>query len=242
LNPRFSICKEVAKRVMNQKPAERKSPIKLPQYRMPEAEYVGGDRLQVAMDHGFVPTDLASTEILCEHPHGDTLLVYRNGSWIHRSSSGKGTEGRGCVTLRTFLQVVTQPVHGRLLLAGMLNGLRSDEYFEPPPPPPPPLPTVTFSAKPSTAEKGQLVTISWASENATDVCLELGTRASTVGPHGCEFVRLQDSTTFTLTATGPGGTQRATARVTVILPAPPPQASSPQKRQSCSKCHKPFPL
>jgi hypothetical protein len=32
------------------------------------------------------------------------------------------------------------------------------------------------------------------------------------------FVRLQDSTTFTLIATGPGGTKRATVSVTVIIP------------------------
>jgi curved DNA-binding protein CbpA len=100
----------------------------------------------------------------------------------------------------------------------MLAMLNSGEYYEPPPP----LPTLTFSAAPSTVEKGQLVTIRWASTNATDLRMDLGSGGCKVGPHGCEVVRLQDSITFTLTATGPGGTQRATASVTVIIPPPPP--------------------
>jgi hypothetical protein len=90
----------------DQKPGERKSLIKLPQYRMAEAEYIGGARLQVAMDHGFVPTDLDSTKVLCVHPDGATLYVFRYGDWIHTSSSGVGTEGRGWENLRAFLDVV----------------------------------------------------------------------------------------------------------------------------------------
>ena len=77
--------------------------IKHPQYRMAEAEYIGGARLQVAIDHGFVPTDLDSTKVFCEHPDGDTLFVYRFGRWTHTSSSGKGTEGLGWENLRAFL-------------------------------------------------------------------------------------------------------------------------------------------
>jgi len=43
---------------------------------------------------------------------------------------------------------------------------------------------------------------------------------------GSSSVTPQDSTTYTLTATGPGGTQSATARVTVTIP-PPPEAPPP---------------
>ena len=91
---------------MDQKPGERKSLIKLPQNRMAEAGYVGGARLQVAIDHGFAPIDLDSTRVLCEHPDGDKLCVYRFGNWIHTSSSGKETEGQGWENLRAFLDVV----------------------------------------------------------------------------------------------------------------------------------------
>jgi len=101
-----SICREVVERVMEQKPAERKSLVKLPQYRLAEAECVGDARLQVAMYHGFVPTDLDSTKVLCEHPDGDTLLVYRDGSWIHTSSSGKETDGRGRENLCALMDAV----------------------------------------------------------------------------------------------------------------------------------------
>ncbi|MGD0698178.1 MAG: DnaJ domain-containing protein [Terriglobia bacterium] len=113
-----------------------------------------------------------------------------------------------------------------------LELLRSEEYYQPPPQPrPPPLPAVTLSANPSTVEKGQPVTLSWTSRNATELRLELGARVSMVGLQGSEVVRLQDSATFTLTATGPGGTQSATARVTVIIGAP-PQAQPKQDRRT----------
>jgi peptidoglycan-associated lipoprotein len=90
----------------------------------------------------------------------------------------------------------------------------------PPPPPPPPAPTVTLTAEPSTIDKGQSVTLSWSSQNATDLDLEPG--VGKVQASGSSSVTPQDSTTYTLTATGPGGTQSATARVTVSIPPPPP--------------------
>jgi hypothetical protein len=91
---------------MDLKSGGTKSIIKLPQRRMGEAEYIGGARLRVAIDHGFVPTDLDSTKVFCEHPDGTKLYVYRYGIWIHTSSSGKVTEGRGWENLRAFLDEV----------------------------------------------------------------------------------------------------------------------------------------
>jgi len=90
----------------------------------------------------------------------------------------------------------------------------------PPPPPPPPTPTVTLTAEPSTIDKGQSVTLSWTSQNATDLDLEPG--VGKVQASGSSSVTPQDSTTYTVTATGPGGTTSATARVTVTIPPPPP--------------------
>jgi len=90
----------------------------------------------------------------------------------------------------------------------------------PPPPPPPPAPTVTLTAEPSTIEKGQSVTLSWTSQNATD--LDLQPEVGKVQATGSQSVTPQDSTTYTITATGAGGTNTATARVTVTLPPPPP--------------------
>jgi peptidoglycan-associated lipoprotein len=90
----------------------------------------------------------------------------------------------------------------------------------PPPPPPPPAATVTLTAEPSTIERGQSVTLSWTSENAT--VLDLQPEVGKVQTSGSQTVTPQDSTTYTLTATGPGGTNTATARVTVTVPPPPP--------------------
>jgi peptidoglycan-associated lipoprotein len=85
---------------------------------------------------------------------------------------------------------------------------------------------VTLTAEPSTVDKGQSVTLSWSSQNATDLDLEPG--VGKVQASGSSSVTPQDSTTYTLTATGPGGTQTATARVTVtVQPPPPPPAPTP---------------
>jgi peptidoglycan-associated lipoprotein len=82
-----------------------------------------------------------------------------------------------------------------------------------------------LTAEPSTVEKGQSVTLSWTSQNATD--LELDNGVGKVQAQGSTTVTPQDSTTYTLTATGPGGTQTATARVTVTVPPPPPPPPPP---------------
>jgi peptidoglycan-associated lipoprotein len=77
-----------------------------------------------------------------------------------------------------------------------------------------------LTAEPSTIEKGQSVTLSWTSENATDLDLQPG--VGKVQAKGSTTVTPHDSTTYTITATGPGGTNTATARVTVTVPPPPP--------------------
>ncbi len=91
-----------------------------------------------------------------------------------------------------------------------------------PPPPPPPAPTVTLTAEPGTIDKGQSVTLSWTSQNATDLDLEPG--VGKVQASGSTSVTPQDSTTYTITATGPGGTANQSARVTVTIPPPPAEA------------------
>src|SRR5437588_5164973 len=88
----------------------------------------------------------------------------------------------------------------------------------PPPPPPPAAPTATLSADPNTIEKGQSTTLTWQTTNATDVTLG----PNKVDANGSATVSPADSTTFRLVAKGPGGTQEATARVTVTTPPPPP--------------------
>ena len=89
----------------------------------------------------------------------------------------------------------------------------------PPPPPPPPAPTASLTANPDTIQAGQSSTLSWQTQNATDVTIE---GIGKVDPSGSQQVSPTQSTTYTLTAKGAGGSQDATARVTVTQPPPPP--------------------
>jgi peptidoglycan-associated lipoprotein len=57
--------------------------------------------------------------------------------------------------------------------------------------------------------------------------LDLEPGVGKVQASGSSSVTPQDSTTYTLSATGPGGTQSATARVTVTIPPPPPPPPPP---------------
>jgi peptidoglycan-associated lipoprotein len=95
----------------------------------------------------------------------------------------------------------------------------------PPPPPPPPAPTATLAANPAVIEQGQSTTLTWETNNASDVNInDIGT----VMAAGSKTVTPGSSTTYTLIAKGPGGSQDASARVTVNAPvaqAPPPSIS-----------------
>jgi peptidoglycan-associated lipoprotein len=75
-----------------------------------------------------------------------------------------------------------------------------------------------LTASPDTIERGQSTTLTWQTTNATDVTLG----PNKVEPNGSATVSPTESTTFQLTAKGPGGTKDATARVTVTAPPPPP--------------------
>ena len=89
----------------------------------------------------------------------------------------------------------------------------------PPPPPPPPAPTASLSANPDTIQAGQSTTLTWQTQNATDVILE---GIGQVDPNVSRSLTPAQSTTYRLIAKGAGGTQEASARVTVTPPPPPP--------------------
>ncbi len=97
----------------------------------------------------------------------------------------------------------------------------------PPPPPPPPAPnapTASLSANPNTLNPGQSTTLTWQTTNATDVSID---GIGPVDTSGSRQVTPAESTTYRLMAKGPGGTQDATARVTVnAAPAPPQETSN----------------
>jgi peptidoglycan-associated lipoprotein len=98
----------------------------------------------------------------------------------------------------------------------------------------PDAPTASLSANPNTVDPGQSTTLTWQTTNATDVSID---GIGPVDPSGSRQVTPADSTTYHLVAKGAGGTQDATARVTVNpAPAPPPAATSnPPNRNSSRK-------
>jgi peptidoglycan-associated lipoprotein len=113
-----------------------------------------------------------------------------------------------------------------------VSGCKKKAAPPPPPPPPPPAPTASLSANPSSIEKGQSTTLTWQTQNATDVTIE---GIGSIEPSGSRQVTPADSTTYRLTAKGPGGTQDATARVTVQAPPPPPVQAGPSDEQLFSQ-------
>jgi peptidoglycan-associated lipoprotein len=113
----------------------------------------------------------------------------------------------------------------------------------PPPPPPPPAPVkqeapppkpsarvVNFTVEPATIQRGQSATLRWEVTGAESVTIEPG--IGTVPASGSRQIYPNESTTYTLTARGPGGNDGRTARVTVTeppAPAPTPPAPAPKE-------------
>jgi peptidoglycan-associated lipoprotein len=107
-------------------------------------------------------------------------------------------------------------VLGLVALAALAGGCKKQVASRPPAeaaPQPTAQPTVTLNASPTSVKSGDTVTLSWTSTNATDLDIEPG--VGKVVAQGTTPVNPTQSTTFTITATGPGGTATADARVTV---------------------------
>jgi len=105
----------------------------------------------------------------------------------------------------------------------------------PPPPPAPPAmtaPTASLSANPNTLDPGQPTTLTWQTTNATDVSID---GIGAVETSGTRQVTPVESTTYHLIAKGSGGTQEATARVTVNSAAAPPTTSNATEEELFSR-------
>jgi peptidoglycan-associated lipoprotein len=119
--------------------------------------------------------------------------------------------------------------HARILFGALLAILALSAACKkpapqaPPPPPPPPAappasPTVNLQASSNTIQRGASVTLTWSSTNATT--LSLSPEIGNVSAEGTQRVTPQDSITYTLTATGPGGSADASVHITVSTPPP----------------------
>ena len=103
----------------------------------------------------------------------------------------------------------------------MLFGACHNKKQPPPPPPPPapPSPTASIAVNPTSVQAGQSASLTWQTTNATDVSID---GIGAVQPNGSQSVSPTDSTTYHLVAKGAGGSQEATARLTVTQAPPPP--------------------
>ena len=81
----------------------------------------------------------------------------------------------------------------------------------------PPL-DVTFSAEPLSIHHGESTILTWTSTNAATCVIEPG--VGSVAPDGSTEVWPAESTTYTLSATGPGGTTTANTTVEMLNSAP----------------------
>jgi peptidoglycan-associated lipoprotein len=121
--------------------------------------------------------------------------------------------------LKWFALVVTL---GAVIMLGAC-GKKKAPAPPPPPPPAPAAPTASISVSPSSIQAGQSASLTWQTSNATDVSID---GIGAVQANGSQSVSPTDSTTYHLVAKGAGGTQEATARLTVAA-APPPPAAAP---------------
>jgi peptidoglycan-associated lipoprotein len=116
-------------------------------------------------------------------------------------------------------------------IALFAEGCKKKVPVPPPPPPPAPAPAPAvappsapvvgqFTAEPSTIQRGQSATLRWeVSGEAASVSINNG--IGTVRSTGSQQVSPTSSTTYTLTATGPGGSITSSATVSVVVPPPP---------------------
>jgi peptidoglycan-associated lipoprotein len=104
-----------------------------------------------------------------------------------------------------------------LLLAGCHKKVAPTPAPAPPAVTPAVSPTASISADPSVIEQGRATTLTWKTTDATDVSV---TGLGKVPVINSQVVSPTESTTYTITAKGPGGTVQESARVTVNKPAP----------------------
>jgi peptidoglycan-associated lipoprotein len=119
------------------------------------------------------------------------------------------------------------PLHRSLLIIASTALLfvaacnKKPKAVPPAPPPPPPAaakPSVSISADRTTINKGESAKLTWTTTDANNASItpEVGA----VTPQGSTTVTPAESTTYSITASGPGGSTDATVRITVNVPAP----------------------
>jgi hypothetical protein len=130
-----------------------------------------------------------------------------------------------------FYSLRTAILFGLFALALMANGRKPIAAAQLAPPRA--SPSVTLSASPTSAQAGQPVTLTWSSTNATSITLEPS--VGRVAEQGSTTVKPSQSTTYTVTAAGPGGSAQASAQVTITPPPPPAAVQKPPQEEISSE-------
>jgi peptidoglycan-associated lipoprotein len=125
---------------------------------------------------------------------------------------------------RTYTRILLSTL---LVAVALAVACKKPAPQQPPPPPPPVVvpparPTVTLQSSSTAIQRGESATLTWTSTNATTLNLSPG--VGNVSAEGSTRVTPQNSTTYTITASGPGGTADASVQITVSVPPPPPPA------------------
>jgi hypothetical protein len=81
--------------------------------------------------------------------------------------------------------------------------------------------TADIGTEPEIIQVGESATLTWSTENADNISIDQG--IGTVSASGSLSVSPQETTTYTITATGPTGTSFDTATIYVIDPSVPPE-------------------
>jgi peptidoglycan-associated lipoprotein len=115
---------------------------------------------------------------------------------------------------------------GTLLMLGACAKKAAPAPPPPPPPAPAAAPTASITVTPSSIQAGQSASLSWQTSNATDISID---GIGAVQANGSQSVSPTDSTTYHLVAKGAGGSQDASARLTVTQPPPPPPPPGPSE-------------
>jgi peptidoglycan-associated lipoprotein len=119
-----------------------------------------------------------------------------------------------------------------LMIAG--TGCKKKIAAAPPPTPAPPpavvatakpAPVISFSGDPLSIVRGDAVTLRWTVQNSDAVTIEPGVGA--VAASGSRQVYPTTSSTFTLRASGPGGSESARVTVNVTAPVEQPRPAPP---------------
>jgi len=176
-----------------------------PQYLVAPAEAVGGGEFDVSSGEIRGAQIVKGSLLQLAFARRAPLLIYLpQDQW--------GTVEKP----RQFMGAAQMNLAGTLAIQRALQNF--DTVLAEVKPPAPPALDVSLRAEPPTVEKGRPVTLVWNSTNATSLDLEPG--VGSVAAAGGMSLLPQDSTNYTLTATGPAGVKASSVYVTVTAPAP----------------------